>query len=262
MENIKIIAERVENVKNEIKKSEKDLEKLNKEISELKYNKDKHEEVKGGFDYLKDQLSKLETTKNIQNADLTKKQEEQKKIVALIDKLREKLKKFEKILKFLNILGEIRTSFSKDGIQRFLREKLAPIITEITREYLDSFNLDITDISVDEDFNISLFGRSGEISVKSISGGEKVAVAIALRLAIGQAIAGRVSTIIMDEPTTHLDEERRRELVKIMNNFLREKSSVPQIIIVTHHHELEDLADTIYRVKKVDNISTIKELSY
>ena len=66
----------------------------------------------------------------------------------------------------------------------------------------------------------------------------------------------------MDEPTTHLDEERRRELVKIMNNFLRETSSLPQMIIVTHHQELEDLADTIYRVKKLNNISQVIELNY
>lgn len=130
------------------------------------------------------------------------------------------------------------------------------------RDYLDYFNLDITDIELNKNFDISLYGRSRKISVKSISGGEKVAVAIALRLVIARAISGKISTIFMDEPTTHLDEERRRELVKIMKNFLKEKSSLPQMIIVTHHRELEDLADTVYRVKKVENVSEIKPIRY
>jgi len=64
----------------------------------------------------------------------------------------------------------------------------------------------------------------------------------------------------MDEPTTHLDEERRRELVKIMNNFLRERISVPQMIIITHHQELEDLGDYTYRIEKTNNQSKVMEI--
>ncbi len=63
----------------------------------------------------------------------------------------------------------------------------------------------------------------------------------------------------MDEPTTHLDEERRRELVEIMKNFFREGAAVPQMIIVTHHRELEEVADTVYRVEKVDGVSRVVE---
>jgi len=36
-------------------------------------------------------------------------------------------------------------------------------------------------------------------------------------------LAGIISTIIMNEPTTHLDEERRRELVEIMKRFSAKK---------------------------------------
>ncbi len=154
-------------------------------------------------------------------------------------------------------LQRIRQAFSRDGIQRIVRQRVAPIISEFARDYIENFNLDITDISVNEDFDISIMKQGGEISIKSISGGEKVAVAIALRLAIAKALAGRISTIIMDEPTTHLDEERRKELVEIMKNFFRESAAVPQMVIVTHHRELEEVADTVYRVEKVDGVSRV-----
>jgi len=69
----------------------------------------------------------------------------------------------------------------------------------------------------------------------------------------------RVSTIIMDESTTNLDDIRRRGLVEVMKGFFREDTSIPQMVIVTHHRELEEVADTVYRVEKVDEISKVVE---
>jgi len=127
------------------------------------------------------------------------------------------------------------------------------------REYLEKFNLDITDITISEDFDVSIIKGGEKIPISSLSGGEKVAVAIALRLAIAKVMAGKISTIIMDEPTTHLDEERRKELVEIMKRFFSEEASIPQMIIITHHSELEDAADTVYRVEKIGGISRVVE---
>jgi exonuclease SbcC len=63
----------------------------------------------------------------------------------------------------------------------------------------------------------------------------------------------------MDEPTTHLDEERRKELVNILNSFFREGGRIiPQMIVITHHHEIEDVADVIYNVNKKEGYSTVE----
>jgi exonuclease SbcC len=60
----------------------------------------------------------------------------------------------------------------------------------------------------------------------------------------------------MDEPTTHLDEERRKELVNILSSFFREGGRIiPQMLIITHHPEIVDVADVIYTVKKQDDYS-------
>jgi len=75
-------------------------------------------------------------------------------------------------------------------------------------------------------------------------------------LAIAQVLSGRVETIIMDEPTTHLDEERRKELVNILSSFFREDGRIiPQMLIITHHPEIVDVADVIYTIKKQDDYS-------
>lgn len=57
---------------------------------------------------------------------------------------------------------------------------------------------------------------------------------------------GNIETILLDEPTIHLDSFRRHELIYL----LRQMSSLPQMIIVTHDSELENAADNIIKVEK------------
>lgn len=63
----------------------------------------------------------------------------------------------------------------------------------------------------------------------------------------------------MDEPTANLDEERRSELVELLKEFMENPDNLSQLIIVTHHRELEQIAETLYRVKIVNGISSVKE---
>jgi exonuclease SbcC len=57
-------------------------------------------------------------------------------------------------------------------------------------------------------------------------------------------VLSELDFLILDEPTTHLDENRRKELVNVLENLRR----VPQLIIVDHHSELLTAADTRFQV--------------
>ena len=265
---LKPIADKYEEITQKLSKERERLEELEaekegiqKEVEELGYDEKRHEEVKKNYEELLKTFERTKAELKEKSSSLEKKQEDLKKENEKISELEEELSKlkmkFEDVVKFITKLNSIRNAFSRDGVQKMLRQRIAPLISEFARNYLERFNLDITDVSVSEDFDISVIKEGGEISIKSISGGEKVAIAIALRLAIAKALAGKISTIVMDEPTTHLDEERRRELVEIMKSFFREGATIPQMIIVTHHRELEDVADTVYRVEKVSGVSRV-----
>jgi len=89
-----------------------------------------------------------------------------------------------------------------------------------------------------------LFGRPDQLVAWKGGGwywrgsGQQVLASMAFLLALS-GVLGQLDFLILDEPTTHLDENRRRELVTVFENLRR----VPQLIIVDHHPELLEAAE-------------------
>ena len=163
-------------------------------------------------------------------------------------------KEYDNTSRLVAILKDIRELYSKNGIQRELRNNSRPIIQKNTKEFFDDFNFDYSDLTLDEDYNVTLWGPEGESSMSMISGGEKIATALALRLGITKSMAkGDLETILLDEPTIFLDSARRQELI----NLLKEMSMLPQMIIVTHETQLETASSNLIKVEKVNGISRI-----
>ena len=179
------------------------------------------------------------------------------------EKSRKAKEEKEKLDKLVSVLRRIRELYSKDGLQKIIRAYAKELIEYYVKDMVTRFNLNFSDISLDEDFNITVTTPLGEQTVDTISGGERVALAIALRLALAKALVGKgVESIILDEPTIHLDDERRRELVRILrSSFTGAKEIVSQLIIVTHDRELEDAADIIYQVTRINGYSRVTKIA-
>ena len=161
---------------------------------------------------------------------------------------------FIAVNEYYSLLEDFRSFYSKDGIQGDLRRQSRPLIQKYTRDFFEKFNFNYSDLILDNEYNISIFGPEGESNIDMVSGGEKIAIALALRLGITQAMSeGSIETILLDEPTIHLDSFRRQELIAV----LRSMSVIPQMLIVTHDIELENAADTLIRVVKKDGISKV-----
>ncbi len=169
--------------------------------------------------------------------------------------LKEKEKEKEKLEKFVEFLGRVRNLFHKDQLQKELRINSKPIVERYTREVFDRFDLPYSDIELTDDFGMVVYCADGEESVDMLSGGEKIAAALALRIGIARAISGpSMELIILDEPTIHLDTLRRQELV----NIIKKLFTIPQTIVVTHDKEFENAADTLITVEKVGGVSKVR----
>ena len=181
--------------------------------------------------------------------------------IAYLNDLAEKIQmsnKFQQeyndVSDYIGLLKYIRELYGKNGIQKDLRNISRPLIQKYTKEFFNEFNFNYSDLTLDEDYDVTVYGPEGESSMTMVSGGEKIAIALALRLGITQAMSkGELDTILLDEPTIHLDSSRRHELI----NLLKDMSLLPQMIIVTHESQLENAADNLIKVEKENGISKV-----
>jgi len=251
---IPILESQIKNKKNEFDFIRSKIDTLENNIKAIRYDEDRYKNLVFTCERFEEKLKEL-------NKELNEVAGKATEVIASIEELSLKInqndifkEKLNNIRDYLKLLKEIRELFAKDGIQKELRNRSKPIIQKYTKNFFEQFNFDYSDLKIDEEYNISVFGPEGETKLDMVSGGEKIAIALALRLGITKAMSkGNVETILLDEPTIHLDNYRRHELI----DLLRGMSILPQMILVTHDSELENAADNIIKVQKEDGISNV-----
>jgi len=104
-----------------------------------------------------------------------------------------------------------------------------------------------------EDYEVLLRENGVERGLTPAAGSERVAAAIALRLAILQHMGG-VRFAFFDEPTVHLDEERRDSLV----GRLMSLPYFTQLFVISHDDTFERATDHVVHVEKKDGQSVVR----
>ncbi len=255
--------EKLQNMETKKSGEEQAFKKLTQSIS------DKEKDIEG-LDSLRNERTECEN-----NVDKLRKELEGNRIISgknsgrieewkkQLDNIGSKIQEIRKAENAHKFLLELKRVFGRDGIPRYLRDIAVQSITSKAREIVARFNLSIEDIRISEDLGITITQDGNTKDVSQLSGGERVAVAIALRLAISKYLGANISTVIMDEPTIYLDDERKTEFRDIIQNSQKELSSegiFPQMIVITHDQEMYDGADVAYEIKKNDGVSEIVNL--
>lgn len=168
--------------------------------------------------------------------------------------------------RFISDLEKIRSMvFNRDGVvSSSLRTWALNLISVKSSDYINAFNVGISKISLVEkprEIKVLCYGKRGEIDIISLSGGEKVAVSLALRMGIAYLMgSSKIDFIVLDEPTSNLDEERRRSFVKIISDvFSKGVGPLSQIIIITHDEEIFENSEIeqIYKFSMSDKGSVV-----
>lgn len=163
-----------------------------------------------------------------------------------IDTIEKSILELKKVKKYISKLNKIETNiFSRDGsVATSLRSWALNSISVKASEYLSFLNTKILRIALSEktrDVSIACYSKTEVLELESLSGGEKVSVALALRLGMASLLgASNLNLMILDEPTTHLDVERKKSLVRVLSQLSEiSNSQAPmQFLIITHDTEI------------------------
>lgn len=195
-------------------------------------------------------------------------------ILEKISKYEEQIKKIQNIVselkvvkKYVEELDIIQINiFNRDGpVATSLRSWALNTISAKSSEYLMSLNTKIQRISLSEktrDISITCYSKNEVLDIESLSGGEQVSVALALRLGMASLLgASNLNLMILDEPTTYLDAERKKSLVSVLSQLsdIANVGKPMQFIIITHDSEIFENSniEKIYKFESTDQGSKV-----
>ncbi|HOQ98518.1 MAG TPA: SMC family ATPase [Anaerolineae bacterium] len=146
----------------------------------------------------------------------------------------------------------------------YLRRTIKEAGPQITKALVDTISLEAaglySDITSDqisrlhwsEDYEVLLEHKSYQRTFQQLSGGEQMAAALAVRLALLREVSG-IDIAFFDEPTSNLDDTRRENLAE---QILTVKG-FGQLFVVSHDDTFEQATDHIVRIAKEDGASRV-----
>ncbi|MBN2014618.1 MAG: SMC family ATPase [Candidatus Altiarchaeota archaeon] len=230
----KTYLERKEKITYELRSREKELEECRKKSESIEYDEklldgllDRREGLQKEVYGLQNAVRECVLKKGFNEKSIDELQSKRDEFISL--KEREK-----KLMKEINLLKEAQEIFhTNKGIVKYLRERYIAQLSNYTSHYFQRINQNpkYREMAFDKDYNIEVKTTEGVFSLDQLSGGEKVQLAIALRIALIELLSP-IKLLILDEPFGSLDKEHREVLGEALNRIVLDKHE--QLILVTH----------------------------
>ncbi|MCH4815430.1 MAG: SMC family ATPase [Saccharolobus sp.] len=246
---------------------QEDVKKLKEKLNIIQFDENKYNELKTSLDVHNASLKEKENRKSRVEGELDSLGKDIEEISNRIKNYELQLKDKEKIINGINKLEKIRDALGERKLQSYIIMATKQLIENNLNDIISKFDLSIKNVEMEimqktsrgkgSGGNIVIYTNNGDtLPIVSLSGGERIALSIALRLAIAKALMSNTNFFILDEPTIHLDDQRKVYLIEIIRAA---KESVPQILVVTHDEEVVQAADYVIRVEKRGNKSFVRE---
>jgi exonuclease SbcC len=147
-----------------------------------------------------------------------------------------------------DVIGELQrivAAFSRSGIpMAYVQHKFDSLVT-MTQENLEIMDANFAIIPHPERPVSLQFYRVDEpgqvlFDHEKLSGGQKVRLSVAFLLAVQQLVVPDLGFLVLDEPSTHLDEESRENLKDLLLNLGQQlENTDTQILVCDHAQELQ-----------------------
>ncbi|MGV9171074.1 MAG: AAA family ATPase [Promethearchaeia archaeon] len=242
-----------------VNKTQNKLEKIKKAY---KQKVDKQSELSEKYDEKRDNELQEIFQKNKEK--IIQWKEKLNNLEERVDEIKELLKKLDEKEKELEDLRErkLRLNAEKTFIRKirtWLREfkpkMRKDLIGKVNREasqiYRNIRGDQNTALYWNEDYEIKIRKAKNEKGFIRLSGGEKMAAALSVRLAILKTLTS-AKFAIFDEPTTNLDPDARNNLSKYINNI----KGFNQLFVISHDNAFNRHSEYVIKLTKDDNEQT------
>jgi len=251
----KTFATRETEFENATKELARLAEELVKAIDEFEkaskdYDRERHLTVKN---LLLDAERKLaETRANLENAKRHEAQlaKELENLAEIRVSMRGEFQEKERLEKIGEATKFIRDTL-KEAAPRVARNYVFLVSSEANQMFREITGNAERTLKWTEDYGIILEEDGYERPFVNLSGGEQMAAALSVRLALLKQLSD-VRLAFFDEPTTNMDAERRERLAEQISH-ITEKQTFDQLFVISHDDTFEGFADNVVSVGKGRN---------
>lgn len=236
----------------EVERLRKNLEKIKAELETASkdYDRERHQSERSFL--LEFERKAAETKANLENA--KKRADETAKELARLAEVRKAMQAEFQEKDRLEKIGEAT---------KFIRDTLKEAAPLVARNYVHHVSLEANQMFREisgnaertlkwtEDYGILLEENGHERPFINLSGGEQMAAALSVRLALLKQLSD-VRLAFFDEPTTNMDAARRERLAEQISH-ITEKQTFDQLFVISHDDTFEGYVDNVVSVNVNEN---------
>jgi exonuclease SbcC len=176
--------------------------------------------------------------------------------IAALSKKEKTLKSAEEEHQQLIVLSEV-LEFIRKVVREagpYVTRALVQVISlEAQRIYAEIMGDHTQRLQWNEDYSISIEQDAEERVFAQLSGGEKMASALAVRLALLREMS-QIRLAFFDEPTANMDNERRENLAEQITQI----TGFDQLFVISHDDTFERETHHVIRVSKDGSVSKVE----
>lgn len=209
--------------------------------------------------------------------DLTKRHGDLREALAGLDvEIRERLKQQSEALDTVQRLQAVEVDLAEARVEQSdlqgtlglldqLRQVLHDAGPQLTRALAEAVSIQADYVYADimqdygsrlrwtDDYDIVLSYQGRDRTFQQLSGGEQMAAALAVRLALLREVSS-IDVAFFDEPTANLDRDRRANLARQILNV----KGFAQLFVISHDDTFEQDTDHVVRIEKHNGASRVE----
>lgn len=232
--------------------AEKELEEASRRLSEAEtaladaskdYDRGRHLTERQALVELEKRQVELRTTLDAAERRLAELAAELERLESVRRSMQDEFREKERLEKVLETTDFIRTTL-KEAAPLVARNYVWHVSQEANLLYRDITGNAERTLKWTEDYSISLEEGGYDRPFVSLSGGEQMAAALSVRLALLKQLSD-IRVAFFDEPTTNMDAERRENLAQQIGQI----RSFDQLFVISHDDTFDSYMDHEIRVE-------------